>query len=1405
MRNIAKRTLALVLSFVMILTSLPTIASAATNDPLKQTVKVGESISLYFPDGTLLEPSSIKANGKYNINEDLFETKGHVPTGVKATAKTGTYTVSFTNKAGELFTWEITIVPANEEPRYDYTFYGRQSVTLDPHQGNDYIDGDTIKVSNSNVLKTSYNGFLDMGVDEVTVESKNVGTSNVEFESYSWVTKYLLFVPYLDKDKYNKNSYSFKVVESDTVLNGTINDTIYVGDKINLNITAAPAANQGAFISAPTVSYESSNDEIAKIENGKLVAVAPGTVTITANASNGKTGDAYTGNSKNFEVTVKAGEVEKVEITNKVEKIKNTDTPDFNANVTVKGDVSQEVIWSVSDENVATIDQDGKLTAKIGNASVRVTATSAVDDTKSDSFDLRIDWNSNGGNSKYEHINVLVKDDKGEVVEGATVNVELQQLFGRKKVFGPYYSNEEGKTKFNFDSYEYINWASAEKEGYEKATVKVDKYIGLFAGENEYITITMHKIQKYDVVFQYVDEEQNTTEFNKVTVNENTVVEATEIEKAKEAAEAFVEELNKENPDYTYTFEGFDNDLTEAITDNTTVNATISKIEKAKIAVIAAYKFYDEYTKYEDIAEEYRYKVDGNEESYKLADTKAHFERAVYGKIEDGKLVEQDKEEATNLILVYWSKKADIKFVDEDNKEIDDAVIGLEDFNFEYTIQNGWFKENKSELTGIEYSDLKQTENMWKPYAKNISIDDENEYKFINAKISSYNETRKYNYNYPVITLVYKKAIKKPVNVKHVLYFEGQAVKTVSEAVKSVIYVDGEEVSVVSNGKVNEAYKKYALEGYTLDEFFSGSNCMTYDYRSNTITYRYWAKRITVAKAGKYQETVPGFFWGWTWVPEHKEDRYFDPNKDREVIYLNYNEIGTLDTNKDTYKDITLSNGKNIYDGFESAGDLYKVDKVKVDLELPVSTAIWEFYKATITLTYAYDVQGNCKHEHEKYIDNKDGETHKVICADCDKVLKEAEKHEFNENDVCKKCGYTNVSPLDDKLANKTFNIPAGITKLNFNSELFTKLYVGQFGEYAKDINAYDEEKYNDEKASVIQLDADDIFAIFEDKTPEAVLDADENIIGVKFNNLVLPTYYGVNHELNITFNYNGSLYIGQLEESTTNTYSLILPKDISRVENKIKDLFSYTVNNAETKIFNITIDNNNKVYNIINDYIQNDLYREEIIVLDNDNEFSFTAKLHVNKSGKKRKPKNDPNNIIPDDPMPQAGPILNDLRTNRPNDSLTRSEFVAVLSQLFQVMDTGNYKDFNDIENDPNKAAIQKMSSFEIVKGYVDGSFGPNDFMTREQMYAILARAIKFSGKASALTDEQIATELAKVLDGESVSDWAKIDVATAIEQGIVGADTVNALSTITRAETADKLEKFIAVIATESEEIKD
>lgn len=888
---------------------------------------------------------------------------------------------------------------------------------------------------------------------------------------------------------------------------------------------------------------------------------------------------------------------------------------------------------------------------------------------------------------------------------------------------------------------------------------------------------TVKFVYEQDEVVKFVDVKYEST----LTEENMTVVERN--------INSIVATLNRQNPNYTYSFDGFDVDVTAAITDDTTVTIIIKKVEKEKISVITAYKFYDEYTKIDDVITEYRYEVNGNENSYKLPNTSAHFDRAVYGKIENGKLVEQDKDEATNLILVYWSKKADIKFVDVEGNEIKGSVIGLEDFNYDYSVFNGWFWDNKSELSGNEKTDLEQTEKMWKSYAKNISIDDENEYKFKNAKIDSYNEKSKYNYNYPVITLVFEKAIKKPVNVKHVLYFEGQAVKTVKEEVKSVIYENGEEVSIISQGKVNEAYKKYALkDGYTLDEFFSGSDCMTYDFFTNTITYRYWAKRITVAKAGQYNVMVPGFGW---WIPEHKEPRYFNPMTDREVIYVSYNELNKLDTNKKTYEDLTLSNGKNIYDGFESAGELYKVDNVSVFLEPYESPATGEFYKATITLTYVYDKQGNCKHDVE-YIDNEDGKTHKVVCTECEKVLDEKEAHEWNEAHVCEKCGAKDEAWK--KSIEVSIELPAGVISYDYET-LYNYVLTNAPGKISSLINGLEEKEIAALAEKGVQVgtvkddEAKESIKALHEHFKEYVDMPNEDKLKYVVKDVQLESCLDYLYNIDINVNKVAGKF-NQIEiKNNLNEKEIsdIILSEVRRQNSKISPDYLGSV--AVIKDSNVPLDYNN-VYDVVVRIGAN--LKQEY-----NNNFEFKGKVHLYHGNSKKKKKNTD---LPDGLLPQGGAGIADLRTNRPDDMLTRSEFIGVLSEIFTVLDTENYKDFADINGDANELAIKKLSSFGIVQGYCEDTFGPNDFITREQMYTFIARALKFSGKASGLTDEQIDAALAKVLDGVNVADWAEEGVAISIEKELVTEDE-KAQDTIKRVEAADKLEKFAAILYSSEE----
>ena len=82
------------------------------------------------------------------------------------------------------------------------------------------------------------------------------------------------------------------------------------------------------------------------------------------------------------------------------------------------------------------------------------------------------------------------------------------------------------------------------------------------------------------------------------------------------------------------------------------------------------------------------------------------------------------------------------------------------------------------------------------------------------------------------------------------------------------------------------------------------------------------------------------------------------------------------------------------------------------------------------------------------------------------------------------------------------------------------------------------------------------------------------------------------------------------------------------------------------------------------------------------------------------------------------------------------------------------------------------------IVNGFTDGTFKPDQAVTREQLASILRRYASFSG---------IATYDAELPANASVSNWAKKDVAWAYAEGILtSAQTVAAAKNANRAEVA-------------------
>lgn len=111
-----------------------------------------------------------------------------------------------------------------------------------------------------------------------------------------------------------------------------------------------------------------------------------------------------------------------------------------------------------------------------------------------------------------------------------------------------------------------------------------------------------------------------------------------------------------------------------------------------------------------------------------------------------------------------------------------------------------------------------------------------------------------------------------------------------------------------------------------------------------------------------------------------------------------------------------------------------------------------------------------------------------------------------------------------------------------------------------------------------------------------------------------------------------------------------------------------------------------------------------------------------------------------------------------KPDNDITRAEFATVLVKAFELAPQSG-KVFTDTGKHWAKDFIATAASNGIVKGYDDVTFGPDDLITREQMAVMIVRAAKLDP----VSDETVFA------DAASICDWAKDAVATAVKEGII------------------------------------
>lgn len=132
-----------------------------------------------------------------------------------------------------------------------------------------------------------------------------------------------------------------------------------------------------------------------------------------------------------------------------------------------------------------------------------------------------------------------------------------------------------------------------------------------------------------------------------------------------------------------------------------------------------------------------------------------------------------------------------------------------------------------------------------------------------------------------------------------------------------------------------------------------------------------------------------------------------------------------------------------------------------------------------------------------------------------------------------------------------------------------------------------------------------------------------------------------------------------------------------------------------------------------------------------------------------------------------------------KPNNNITRAELAVILNQLLGLTSHGN-NSFTDVENnkwytDP----VLNCANAGIITGYGNGRFGPFNYVTREQAAVIFCKAFNISNTYAPMIFR----------DYSSISSWARDSVASISEVNLMtgmGNNTFSPKTALTRAQVA-------------------
>ena len=142
-----------------------------------------------------------------------------------------------------------------------------------------------------------------------------------------------------------------------------------------------------------------------------------------------------------------------------------------------------------------------------------------------------------------------------------------------------------------------------------------------------------------------------------------------------------------------------------------------------------------------------------------------------------------------------------------------------------------------------------------------------------------------------------------------------------------------------------------------------------------------------------------------------------------------------------------------------------------------------------------------------------------------------------------------------------------------------------------------------------------------------------------------------------------------------------------------------------------------------------------------------------------------------------------------RPDNSLTRAEFAAIIVRALGLTSGGKSSGFVDIASDAwYSEYVAAAVRYGLIEGVGSNKYDPDGTITREAAAVVVARAAKLCGFDTTRDSVAIRNSLSPFADYIKSSSWARESLAFCCDEGILDANALNLrpLDPVLRGETA-------------------